>query len=678
MKSCIEFKIGPFLNLASILTVLLFLVAINPVCYGSSQESNLLYLKNLSIAQLASLEVTSVSKREEKMADADAAIYVITSEDIKRSGLTSLPELLRMVPGMQVAQIDGNKWAITARGFNSWYSNKLLVLMDGRSIYTPLFSGVNWNIQDTLLDDIDRIEIIRGPGATLWGANAVNGVINIITKKAQDTQGGLVKTGGGNLEHGFGGVRYGGTFGDNGWYRVYAKYFNRGPLDTKNGADANDDWEMGRAGFRMDFYPSLKNDFTLEGDIFVGSCKSYLEMTAPDNKTFDKTSEDQNGGDIIATFRHHFSETSDLKIQFYFDRTHRYNPYMKETRNNLDLDVQHSFSAYERHHVVWGFGYRLTHDNLPRTSIFIFDPKSRTDNLFSGFFQDQISLIHQKLDITLGTKLEHNDYSGFEIQPSFRIRYKPSAHQLIWAAISRAVRTPSRSDQDMNFTLQTFSVGPIKNVLLIRGTDDFDSEKLLAYEAGYRFVPGRRYSLDIAFFYNVYKDLRTDEMGEPLHIPSIFSIPNINVIPLNIVNQYHENGYGLEISSQLAITQWWKLSISYSWLKLRLHTSRVVNDIEIKENNVPRNQFSIRSYMDLSSNLQIDAMLFHVDALDGLDVPGYTRLDIRLGWHPLKNLSLSLKLENLLDNRHPEFSNIGALRASEIPRSFYGKLTWHF
>ena len=654
-------------------------LAVHSTTHASDQDNHLLYLKNLSIAQLSSLEVTSVSKTEEKMSDADAAIYVITQEDIRRSGLTSIPELLRMVPGLQVAHIDGNKWAISARGFNAWYSDKLLVLMDGRSIYTPLFSGVNWNMQDTFLDDIDRIEVIRGPGATLWGANAVNGVINIITKKAQDTQGGLVKAGGGNLEQGFGGARYGGTIGEKGWYRVYAKYFNRASFKTRSGHDANDDWKMGRCGFRMDFYPSLNNEFTLEGDLFAGQSSSFLAFTPPGRSVpFDEISEDQNGGDIIGSFRHHFSETSDLKIQFYFDRTHRHNPYIKETRNNFDLDIQHSFVAFKRHHLIWGLEYRLTHDNLPRTEVFFFDPESRTDNLFSGFLQDRISIIDQTLDVTLGTKLEHNDYSGFEVQPSFRIRYKPTVHQLLWAAISRAVRTPSRADHDMNFTLQTFNVGPIQNVVLLKGNDDLDSEKLLAYEAGYRFAPGRRYSLDIALFYNVYRDLRTNRMGEPTQIPSLYASPNIRIIPLNIINQYHEDSYGLEISSQIGVTQWWKLSLSYSWLKLRLHTSQQVNDIELKEDNIPRNQFSIRSYMDLPANIQFDAMLFHVDALNGLDVPGYTRLDMRLGWNPIKNLSLSLKLQNLLDNRHQEFGSIGALRASEVPRSFYGKLTWQF
>jgi len=661
------------------LFILLTWLTVQSTTYASDQDNHLLYLKNLSIAQLSSLEVTSVSKTEEKISDADAAIYVITQEDIRRSGLTSIPELLRMVPGLQVAHIDGNKWAISARGFNSWYSDKLLVLMDGRSIYTPLFSGVNWNMQDTFLDDIDRIEVIRGPGATLWGANAVNGVINIITKKAQETQGGLIKAGGGNIEQGFAGARYGGTIGENGWYRVYAKYFNRGSFKTREGHSANDDWEMGRAGFRMDFYPNLNNELTLEGDLFVGQASTFLEFKSPiRNFSYDKTSEDQNGGDIIGCLRHHFSDTSDLKIKIYFDRTHRYNPYIKETRNNFDLDIQHSFVALKRHQLIWGIEYRLTHDNLPRTSLFIFDPKSRTDNLFSGFLQDQISIIKNKLDVTLGTKLEHNDYSGFEIQPSFRIRYKPTMHQMLWAAISRAVRTPSRADHDMNFLLKSFNLGPVENIMLLRGNDDFDSEKLLAYETGYRFIPGRHYSFDIALFYNVYRDLRTNHLGKPTHIPSLFASPNISIIPINIVNQYHEDSYGLEISSQVGVTEWWKLSFSYSWLKLRLHTSKQVGEIELKESNIPRNQFSIRSYMDLPENLQFDTMLFHVDALDGLNVPGYTRLDIRLAWNPIKNLSLSLKLQNLLDNRHPEFGSIGALRASEVPRSFYGKLTWQF
>ncbi len=670
-------------SITLVVAISLVILSISNVSFGDSStvsDEGLLYLKNLSISELASLEVTSVSKTQERMADADAAIYVITSEDIRRSGLTSIPELLRMVPGLQVAHIDSNKWAISSRGFNGWYADKLLVLIDGRSVYTPLFSGVNWDIQDTLLDDIERIEVIRGPGATLWGANAVNGVINIITKEAQETQGGLLKAGGGNLEQGFGGFRYGGKIGKVGWYRAYAKYFNRDAFKTRDGHDATGEWDMGRAGFRMDLEPSIHDSFTLQGDIYSGNTHDHFENLPSDmSVSYNDVKTDLDGGNILGRWQHYLSDTSAITFQIYYDRTERRSVYLEETRDNFDLDFQHSFHIFSRHNIVWGLEYRLTHDNIPQTGVFIFDPESRTDHLYSGFVQDQISIIKGKLDLTLGTKLEHNDYSGFEIQPSARLRFKPDKYQTFWAAVSRAVRTPSRADHDMNFVLQRFEIGPSQNIMVLRGDGDFDSEKLTAYELGYRIVPQERFSLDIATFYNVYHDLRTTATGTPESGEHLFKGQNVRIIPVDIVNQYHEDAYGIEVTGTLQITRWWKASASYSWLKLRLHTKREeILNLEVSEGSIPRNQFSFKSYMDLPYNFQLDTLLFYVDSMPDMHIPSYTRLDIRLGWNPIKNLSLSLKLENLFDNQHQEYRSIGNLAASEVPRSFYGKITWHF
>ncbi len=666
-------------TLANCVLICLLVIWFNAANSLGDQDSDLFYLKNLSISQLSSLEVTTVSKQEEKMADADAAIYVITSEDIRRSGITSIPELLRMVPGMQVAHIDANKWAISSRGFNAWYANKLLVLMDGRSIYTPLFSGVYWDSQDTLLDDIDRIEVIRGPGATLWGANAVNGVINIITKNAKDTQGGLLKAGGGNLEQGFGALRYGGRIGENGWYRAYAKYFNRDGFKTSTGHDSKDEWDMGRAGFRMDLEPSLKDGFTLQGDIFTGKTHDRFKTTIglPDKLLNGKVSSDLNGGNILGRWHHHLSKDSKFTLQLYYDRTKRNSVYMKETRDTFDIDIQHSFRLFSRHNILWGAEYRFTHDDIPHTDVLYFNPESRSDNLYSAFIQDRISIIKDRFDLTLGTKLEHNDYSGFEVQPSIRLRFKPDRYQTLWAAVSRAVRTPSRADHDLNFVLHRFDVAGVKKIVLLEGNSHFKPEKLIAYEIGYRLVPKRRFSFDVAAFYNVYHDIRTTTfVGKEAETP--FFGKDVHVLPIKIINRYHEDSYGVELSTTFGLTDWWKTSFSYSWLKLHIHSHRLVLSREISEGTIPTNQFSLRSYMDLPHNLQLDTMFFYVDDLPDMDVPSYSRLDIRLGWTPIKNLSLSLKLQNLLDNRHPEYMSIDKLRASEVPRSFYGKVTWHF
>lgn len=639
----------------------------------------LLYLKNLSIEQLASLEVTTVSKREERLSDVDAAVYVITSEDIRRSGLTSIPELLRMVPGMQVAHIDSNKWAISARGFNAWFADKLLVLMDGRTVYTPLFSGVYWNIQDTLLDDIDRIEVIRGPGATMWGANAVNGVINIITKKAKDTQGGLLKAGAGNLEQGFGAARYGIKAGDKAWIRAYAKYFNRSPFKESNGHDGNDQWDMSRAGFRMDWEPDLCTTVTIQGDIYDGEAHEELRYFPPGRaEPYGEVSNDLRGGNLITRWQTRDRSGSEISIQFFYDRTSWESSYIEETRDTFDLDFHHSFHLMDSHHIVWGLGYRLTHDHIPETEVFHFEPESRTDDLISGFVQDQISIIADRLDLTIGTKLEHNDYSGFEIQPSARLKYKPNRYHTVWAAVSRAVRTPSRADHDMNFVFNHFKTGPTDNFMVMKGSNDFDPEELIAYEAGIRMVPEKRYSLDISAFYNVYHNLRTTVVRDPE--PSFYAWPppSERIIPVEIVNQYHENSYGIEIAGTIQLMPWWKVSMTYSWLKMRLHTDDDVGDQELVEDNVPCNQYSLRSYMDLPYDLQLDAMMFHVDDLDGLKVPGYTRLDLRLAWNPTKELTVSLKLQNLLDDQHPEYTRHGGMVATEVPRSFYGMATWRF
>ncbi len=652
-----------------------------PVDVLSQPEDNTLrYLKNLSIEQLASIEVTTVSKTEEKLSDVDAAVYVITSEDIRRSGLTSIPEILRMAPGLQVARIDSNQWAISARGFNAWFADKLLVLIDGRSVYTPLFSGVSWNIQDTLLDDIERIEVIRGPGAALWGANAVNGVINIITKKAQETQGGLIKAGGGNIEQGFGAVRYGGRIGDKGYYRAYAKYFNRGPFKKRNGHDADDDWDMARVGFRMDLDLSSHSSLTLDGDIYDSRTHDTLDMeSVPASvQTGERLTEDFTGGHLLGRLTRRLQDESLMTFQWYYDRTDWDSDFIKETRDTIDLDFQHSFKAFDRHNVVWGLEYRMYHDNLPETVAFKFQPKSRIENMFSGFLQDQISIIPGKLDFTLGTKLEHNYFSGFEVQPSGRLRFKPTKTQTFWAAVSRAVRTPSRADRDMNLLLNEIKIGPIDNIFVIKGSDDFDSEELISYEAGYRITPRERFSFDISTFYNVYRDLRATIPAEPTQKKDYETQNIVRVIPLEIKNQFHEDSYGLEASGTMQLTRWWKASINYSWLKMRIHTDKEMVGFELDEGNIPRNQFSMRSYMDLPYNVQFDTLLFYVDSLPEMDIPSYTRLDFRLGYHPFKNLSVDLKLQNMLDNRHPEYVNIGGIASSEVPRSFYGKITWHF
>ncbi len=637
------------------------------------------YLKQLSIEQLAALEVTTASKQAEKLSDTAAAVFVISSEDIQRGGFTTIPEALRMVPGLDVARIDANKWAISSRGFNAWFANKLLVLMDGRSVYTPLFSGVYWDVQDTFMDDIDRIEVIRGPGATLWGANAVNGVINIITKKARDTQGGRVNIGAGSKQA-FGSARYGGKLGEDAWFRAYVKQFKRDSFENMDGENGGDSWRGGRTGFRADWNRSSDTAMTLQGDIYTGESGTTSTFSFFDQAYTQYDTADLEGGNLLGRWTQTISDDASFSVQIYYDRTVRDMQILSETRDTVDLDFQQTLRIGGRNNIIWGLGYRLTYDNITGSELMWFDPDSRTDNLFSAFIQDTITLLPQRLYLTLGSKLEHNDYSGFEIQPSIRMRFKPHERQTLWAAVSRAVRTPSRADDDLHLLIDAFETGPTKNIAYLEGNSDFDSEEVIAYELGYRLIPWSFLSVDLASFYNVYHNLRAALPGPPTPSWATYPPPPERIIPMELHNQFHENTYGLEVTGTLELFDWWRTSASYSWIQLHLFASEEENsnNLELGEGSVPCNQFSIKNYFDLPGHLQLDTFFYYVDDLPDLGVPSYCRLDVRLGWRPVRDLELSLKFENLLEADHMEYSDIQGIEATKIPRSVYGKVTWRF
>lgn len=640
-------------------------------------------LTTKSLEELMNIQVTSVSKKEEKLFETAAAIYVITQEEIRRSGLTSIPELLRLVPGLSVARIDGNKWAITARGFNGRFTNKLLVLIDGRTIYSPTFSGVFWEAQDVLVEDIERIEVIRGPGGTLWGANAVNGVINIITKRAAETQGGLVTAGSGSEERGFGSLRYGGKIGENAHYRAYAKYFNRDGLAQASGLDANDGQDAFRGGGRIDWQLSERDLLTLQGDIYNSRLRetpTIVSLAAPFAPPVNLRGE-ISGGNVLGRWNRVFSERSDMALQFYYDRAVRNMFDLSDSVDTFDIDFQHHLAVRKRQDVVWGLGYRIISDRFNANSLarVEFVPKSRTVQLFSAFAQDELTLVKDKLRLTMGTKIEHNDYTGFEIQPSARLLWTPSERQTVWGAVSRAVRTPSRVEDGLKVNIAAFP-GPdgLLNLLTLSGSPNFRSEELLAYEAGYRMQSRRGFSLDITTFYNTYDRLESLEQETPFF--NISPIPHL-VIPLRFGNFINGETYGLEASANWNISSRWKLQGSYSHLRLRLHNERgdVLNEAENIEGSNPRHQFQIRSYINLPRNLELDGALYRVSQLTAQQIPGYTRLDVRFGGQPREGVSLSLGLQNLLDRQHPEFRGVEiSVIPSQVRRSIYGKLTWRF
>jgi iron complex outermembrane receptor protein len=661
------------------------LLAVGTVC--EAQESKqaqrrVADLTELSLEELMNIEVTSVAKKEQKLSEAAAAIYVITQEDIHRSGATSIAEALRMVPGLQVAQIDAHSWAITSRGFSGRFANKLLVLIDGRSVYTPLFSGVFWNAQDTLLEDIERIEVIRGPAGTLWGANAVNGVINIITKSAKETQGGLVSAGGGT-ESAFGAVRYGGKIGDNAFFRVFAKYFDR---DDFSGSDPRDEWKAGRGGFRVDWKVAEKDSLMFLGDYYnseLGERIPVSSLTPPFTRTLSGHFP-MAGGNVLGHWNHSFSDTSDMRIQMYYDRYELKGPVDSETRNTFDFELQHRFALAKRHDLVWGLGYRFTTDQIRNSPTIIFRPSSRGDHLFSAFVQDDITLVENRLRLTLGSKFEHNDYTGFEVQPNVRLLWTPHERHTMWAAVSRAVRTPARFDHTGRGNATTFPPlspscpSPFPCELALLGGRNFESEELIAYELGYRSQLTPRFSVDIATFYHVYDHLLTGQPGSPFL--ELSPPPPHVVLPIRADNLMHGEGYGVEIAGTWNVTDRWRLGLGYTLLRLQLHLERptVGTQGEGNEKNSPKNQFHLRSYLDLPYNLKFDAALYYVDSLPNKKVSSYVRGDARLGWNPTKSLDVSIALQNLFDRRHREIEPEFLANPTSVERSVYGKITWRF
>jgi iron complex outermembrane recepter protein len=644
-------------------------------------------LTALGLEDLMNIEVTTASRTNQKLSDTAAAIFVISQEDIRRAGATCIPEVLRMAPGIQVAHIDANKWAITSRGFAGRFANKLLVLMDGRTIYSPFFSGVFWEIQDLMLEDIDRIEVIRGPGAALWGANAVNGVINIITKHSKDTQGGLVTSGYGTEEQGFGGARYGGRIGESTTYRFYGKYFNRGSFMEASGRDGADDWRASRGGFRIDSVPSDRDFLTIQGDIFDSTDGVDYQVPSLYPPYYQDYRSDTlfNGGNVQGSWKRTFSPTSDMTLQLYYNRMSADDINFDASTDTFDLDFQHQFRVGERQQILWGVGYRFTQESTRNTDLLSFNPSSRNNDLFSTFLQDEIKLDGDQLRLILGSKLEHDDISGFQVQPNGRLLWTPDRRHTLWTAVSRAVHTPSIGETDVSYLERVIPPGTVENpspipvVVSLLGNPKLEAEELTAFELGYRFQPTERLSLDIAAFYNMYDDLITGEIGKRRLV--LGAVPHY-VIPIKSGNLMDGDTYGVEISTEWQPVKRWKLQGAYTFLQMNLSPQSALantSSAAIIEGRSPRHQFSLRSGLDLPHNWEFDLWFRYVDSLVTGNVPSYTTLDARLGWKPVRNLEISIVGQNLLDDRHFEFvPDFLWSIPTEVPRGVYGKITWRF
>ena len=634
------------------------------------------HLADLSIEQLLNESVTSVAKKETKLSDSPAAISVITQEDIRRSGLTSLPELLRTVPGLDVARINASQWAISSRGFNLQYAKTLLVLVDGRAVYTPFFGGVFWNAQDVVLADLDRIEVIRGPGATLWGANAVNGVINITTKSAKETQGGLVTTSVGTEEQPSATIRYGGQAGTNLFYRAYVKYANGQSLVDATGKATPDAWNTLRGGLRFDWEPAAENKFTLQGDYYRGEAGANIQQplpAAPYSTSLNPVAQN-HGGNVLGRWTRTFSDTSQLTVQTYYDHLKQDDGLETLTQDTYDFDAQHRFALGERNDVVWGAGYRLTSLSVTPSYFAATTPASRQLQLFSFFVQDEITLAPDRLRLTLGSKFERNDLTGFEVQPSARLQWTPTKQQTVWGAVSRAVRTPSLAERDIRVNAATFPSFPTPGVVSIFGNPNAQAEALVAYELGYRVQPVKPLSLEAAMFYNVYDRLLGVVAGAPS--PAAPAPPTL--FPSTFQNNQAGETYGTELTARWQVTDHWRLSGSYSWLQMRLRPNPA------SESESPQQQFQLRSDLDLSRNVQLNSALYFVDRVSAVTsagsapVPAYVRVDVGVTWRPTPSLELGLWGRNLLDNQHPEYYSYRTTQRTEIPRSVIGTVTWKF
>ena len=602
-------------------------------------------LVDMSFEELANIEITSVTKRPERLSDAAASVYVISADDIRRSGVNSIPEALRLAPNIQVARANANTYAITSRGFNNAIGNKLLVLIDGRTVYTPLFSGVNWDMQHLMLEDIDRIEVISGPGATLWGANAVNGVINIITRSSGDTQGVLAAGSAGNMGY-EGSFRYGGKWNDRAHYRVYATGFDRQDMKWLDGNELPDGWQHRQAGFRTD-WDDESSEFTVQGDIYDGEIENVIPGQGSLNSLWigDPTVS-VSGMNLLGRWGRQLDNGSNFRIQGYYDQTQRDDPRtFRDREDTFDIELDHSISVGAKHSILWGGGYRYTrsdtrtyfHNGFPGFhSVFGLIPEDRNLKWFNVFVQDEVKLGAQTT-LTLGMKAEHNVYTGFEFLPNVRIAWKPDNEKLLWASVSRAVRAPARYDRDFTWSVY-FGNTPL--LPLILGGPDFKSEVAEVVEAGYRSQVNERVSFSVTAFYSDYDNLRS---GQPA--------------PAVIENLMQGTTKGVEAWAAFQVTPNWRLNGGFSLLNehFTLEPGSLDPDGATDAANDPEYSWNLRSSFNLGDKHELDVMLRRVGPLPAPRVPGYTAVDVRLGWRISSSLNLSLVIQNLNDEKHPEF-----------------------
>ena len=649
-------------------------ISILLVCLANPAAGRTVDLTELSLEELMNVEVTSVSKKSQSKTSTASAITVITSEDIRRGGFTVIPEALRTVPGLSVGRVDANRWAISARGNAGLFANKLLVLIDGRSVYTPVFGGTFWDAQDYPIEDVERIEVIRGPGGTIWGANAVNGVINIITKNAKDTQGGLLSAYGGSREAGVTG-RVGAKIGENTHYRVYGRGFGFSDYDVDDSYDGNDEWRQGRFGLRVDSELTDVDTLRVSADYFIEDNEQGVFNPAfvP---TFRNIHYNQSGGNILVNWNRKLSDDSNFQVKGYYAGEDR-EFLVEETRHTADIEIQHDFVPWENVSVTSGANYRYSTNHISGTSVGVpltLDPNDEHFHIASGFAQVQWDLFDDKLSLIAGTKLGYNSWSDFEYQPSGRFIVKPTDGHAIWGAVSRAVRTPTQAERSIALTLPVPPAFP-PFPTVVNGNLDTRSEDLLAFELGYRFFALERFNAEVSLFWNEY------ENGTSFG----FAAPPPPAVVLDFGNETELTVRGVEAEVNFLPMPWWRIKMAYSYLDIDEDIGSTAVSFGKTKHDNPQHQFNVEAFFDLPKGFEFDIAIFYVDGLPGTtptaetdNVEQYVRLDLRLGYKPYDWLELSLVGQNLTDRRHYEGDDFTLGQSTQVPRSGYAKVTLNF
>jgi iron complex outermembrane receptor protein len=654
---------------------LVLVLCLSTMPFGAAQQPAQIDLSRMDVEDLMNVKVTSVSKREQSLARTAAAVFVINQDEIRRSGASNIPDLLRMAPGVDVEQIDANAWAISVRGFNSRYSNKVLVLIDGRTVYTPSYSGVYWEHLDMPLENIDRIEVIRGPGASVWGANAVNGVISIFTKSSKDTKGGLVTAGGGSHVHALGLVQYGGAAGKDGAYRVFGKSFEIGNSAMPDGSPAADHWMRVHGGFRADWDLSRSDSLTVQGDLFANQASQTRRsgFAPPPPEPMDAT-----GGDLSARWNHTLAGGSQTSFQTYYDTYRRADTGVPEVLRTFDLDFQHHIAAGDRHDIVWGLGYRVSTSGVSPGYALAFSPPSRKDSLYSGFVQDEIRA-SDSLWLTIGCKLEHNAYTGVEIEPSVRLAWSPpSGRHTLWAAASKAIRQPDRWETSVQVALPAIPISSdLVYVVKFFGNPRIKDEEIRDYELGYRTEFTKTLLFDATTFLSFYHHLLTSEPQPMFVIPGS---PAQLVLPMLYDNKAHAVTYGGELSLRWNATSRWRISPGYSYLHATIRqdpSSQGPAGYGLTD-GFPRHMLQIRSSVNLSRRTEFDQSLYYTARLPGGSIPGHARLDLRLARRLGERAEISLVGQNLLRPRSMEYGDSLGIIGTQSVRSVYTQIRWKF